>query len=162
RWRVGMRHVEIGLNQVYTNVALSRLRTGMVRTVQEGWQGDPKELKATVRALNALLDLDLATIEDAYQVEYFDRQQRVERLAAIDQVRIVFANLVRNAREAMPKGGSLTITGRQVSDGVEVAVADTGVGIPPELLSRIMEPLYSTKARGLGLGLAIARAILDK
>ena len=45
---------------------------------------------------------------------------------------------------------------------MEVDVADTGVGISPENLSRITEPLYSTKARGLGLGLAIVRAILDK
>ena len=45
---------------------------------------------------------------------------------------------------------------------LEVAVADTGVGIAPADLGRIMEPLYSTKARGLGLGLAIVRAILDK
>src|SRR5439155_26852990 len=73
-----------------------------------------------------------------------------------------FGNLVRNAREAMPEGGPLALTGRRVGDSVEVAVADTGVGIPPENLHRIMEPLYSTKARGLGLGLAIARTILEK
>jgi two-component system sensor kinase FixL len=78
------------------------------------------------------------------------------------QVQIVFGNLVRNARDAMPSGGSLTIAGRVVDGAVEVSVADTGVGIPPEDLSRVMEPLYTTKTRGLGLGLAIARAILDK
>jgi signal transduction histidine kinase len=83
-------------------------------------------------------------------------------LADPDQVRLVFANLVRNAREAMPQGGQLTLTARQVAEGVEVAVADSGVGIAPELLARVMEPLYSTKARGLGLGLALARAILEK
>jgi signal transduction histidine kinase len=269
RWRVGWRHVEIGLNQVYTNVALSRLRTGLCRALQDNWVGDLDDLKATLRALNTLLDLDLAIIEDAYQYEYAARLQRSERLAAIgqvaggvahelrnplnvvktsiyyllhsrnptpekraehfarierhvvladgvitalsnfakmpvpsmapfavgqcvqealetnlvpqtiqvtldcppslppvladaDQVRIVFANLIRNAREAMPQGGRLTITGRPQGDGVEVAVTDTGVGIPREQLGRIMEPLYSTKARGLGLGLALARAILEK
>jgi two-component system NtrC family sensor kinase len=80
----------------------------------------------------------------------------------LDQVRIVFANLFRNAYEAMSKGGVLTIAAAAVGDGVEVAVADTGVGIPPEEQKRVMEPLYSTKARGLGLGLAIAKAILEK
>ena len=45
---------------------------------------------------------------------------------------------------------------------IEISVADTGVGIKQEDLDRIMEPLYTTKARGIGLGLAIARAILDK
>ena len=43
-----------------------------------------------------------------------------------------------------------------------MTVADTGVGIPPDHLARVMEPLYTTKARGLGLGLALARAILEK
>ncbi len=83
-------------------------------------------------------------------------------LADIDQMRIVLGNLVRNAREAMPQGGQLSIGCRQDSEHVEIAVSDTGVGIAPEDLARIMEPLYSTKARGLGLGLAIARAILEK
>ena len=76
RWRVGWRHVEIGLDQVYTNVALSRLRTGLVRCLHERWQGEPSALKETVRALNKLLDLDLAIIEDAYQAEYMARLQR--------------------------------------------------------------------------------------
>jgi signal transduction histidine kinase len=83
-------------------------------------------------------------------------------LADIDQLRIVFANLIRNAREAMPQGGSLTIKGQMIDGAVEVAVTDTGAGISPDDIHRIMEPLYSTKARGLGLGLAISRAILDK
>jgi signal transduction histidine kinase len=80
----------------------------------------------------------------------------------VDQVRIVLGNLVRNAREAMPGGGKLSLTARRAGACVEVEVSDTGVGIAPEHLARIMEPLYSTKARGLGLGLAIARAILEK
>jgi signal transduction histidine kinase len=79
-----------------------------------------------------------------------------------DQLRIVFANLVRNAREAMPEGGTLSLTGRRDDGQVEVLVADTGTGISTEHLSRIMEPLYTTKARGLGLGLALARVILEK
>src|SRR5262249_41613914 len=53
--------------------------------------------------------------------------------------------------------------GRGAGDGRrEVAVRDTGVGIAPEHLARVTEPLYSTKARGLGLGLSIARSILEK
>ena len=269
RWQVGWRHVEIGLAQVYTNVALSRLRTGLMRVLHENWSGDKADLQLTVRALNKLLDLDLAIIEDAYQYEYSARLQRSERMAAIgqvaggvahelrnplnvvktsvyyllkarnpspekktehlhriekhvmvadstitalsnfaklpvpnrapfaveqcvrealditpvpdaiqvvidcpsslppaladsDQIRIVFANLIRNAREAMPEGGRLTVTARAVDGVLETSVADTGVGIPAELLGRVMEPLYSTKARGLGLGLSIARAILEK
>jgi signal transduction histidine kinase len=83
-------------------------------------------------------------------------------LADPDQLRIVFANLIRNAREAMSQGGLLTVRAAAAGDSIEVAITDTGVGIAPENLSRILEPLFSTKARGLGLGLAIARAILEK
>jgi two-component system, NtrC family, sensor kinase len=269
RWRVGWRHVEIGLDQVYTNVALSRLRRGLVRTLAEHGPQDLAEREEIRRSLNTLLDLDLAIIEDAYAAEYTARLQRSERLAAIgqvaggiahelrnplnvvktsvyyllnartpnpaktaehlqrierhvmaadsvitalsdfarmplpnlrpvvvahclrevlevttmpdgisvtvdapptlpriladpDQIRIVFANLIRNAREAMSRGGSLTLRATAAGDGVEVAITDTGVGIAAENLTRILEPLFSTKARGLGLGLAIARAILEK
>jgi two-component system sensor kinase FixL len=58
----------------------------------------------------------------------------------------------------------MTVTAQAVADGraVEVTVADTGVGISSEDMRRIMEPLFTTKTRGLGLGLAIVRAILDK
>jgi PAS domain S-box-containing protein len=85
RWRVGWRHVEIGLDQVYTNVALSRLRGGLLRELHARWTGDRDALLATGRALNKLLDLDLAIIEDAYQAEYASRLQRTERLATIGQ-----------------------------------------------------------------------------
>ncbi|HZT82692.1 MAG TPA: protoglobin domain-containing protein, partial [Gemmataceae bacterium] len=96
RWRVGWRHVEIGLDQVYTNTALSRLRTNLTQAVQENWAGPSDELKRTVRALNKLLDLDLAIIEDAYQEEHTLRRQRVERLAAIGQVAGGVAHELRN------------------------------------------------------------------
>jgi two-component system sensor kinase FixL len=78
------------------------------------------------------------------------------------QIRVVFSNLIRNARDAMATGGQLTIRGSAVDGGVEVAFTDTGMGIPADQLGRIMEPLYSTKARGLGLGLSLAKAIVEK
>jgi signal transduction histidine kinase len=79
RWRVGWRHVEIGLDQVYTNVALSRLRRGLMRALDESGPRDWQEMLAVRRSLNTLLDLDLAIIEDAYQAEHIARQQESER-----------------------------------------------------------------------------------
>ncbi len=76
RWKVGWRHVEIGLDQVYTNVALSRLRKGLLTTLDENWTGAIRELLDIRRSLNVLMDLDLAIIEDAYQEEYVAREQR--------------------------------------------------------------------------------------
>jgi signal transduction histidine kinase len=90
RWRVGWRHVEIGLDQVFTNVALSRMRRGLLQILEE--HGD--DPGATRRSLNTLLDLDLAIIEGAYQTEYTllqhkqaeERALQAERLAAIGQM----------------------------------------------------------------------------
>lgn len=78
RWRVGWRHVEIGLKQAYTNAALSRLRAGLILAMQATWRGGPDGLTATARSLNTLLDLDLAIIEEAYQAAYASRLQRAE------------------------------------------------------------------------------------
>ncbi len=84
--------------------------------------------------------------------------------AAIDpnQVSIVFRNLLRNARDAMPDGGTISIAGQVAADELVIQVSDTGIGIKPDDLARVVEPLFSTKARGMGLGLAISVAILKK
>jgi len=96
RWRVGYRHVEIGLLQVYTNAALSRLRRGLLAAVKQEWQGDFLELFAVRESLNTLLDLDLAIIEDAYQTEFHRRQSVAERLATIGKVAGGVAHELRN------------------------------------------------------------------
>ena len=77
RTKVGKRHVAIGLDQIYTNAAMSRLRNGMLRILFEQFQGSSDELGKTVQSLNKLVDLDLAIIEDAYQSEYVALQQRL-------------------------------------------------------------------------------------
>ncbi|MEX2026118.1 MAG: protoglobin domain-containing protein, partial [Pirellulaceae bacterium] len=96
RWAVGFRHVEIGLNQVYTNAALSRLRRGLLLALQSGWSGSVQDLMATRGSLNTLLDLDLAIIEDAYQTEFQRRQAAAERLATIGKVAGGVAHELRN------------------------------------------------------------------
>jgi two-component system, NtrC family, sensor kinase len=78
------------------------------------------------------------------------------------QLRAVFLNLVRNSREAMPAGGTVTVRTRRAGAAVEAEVADTGGGIPPGDLTRIFEPFYSTKERGTGLGLAFTRQVVEE
>jgi two-component system, NtrC family, sensor kinase len=76
----------------------------------------------------------------------------------------VFLNLFLNARDAMPKGGWLTIVTRRDATGAIVEVADTGSGIPAEQLSRIYDPFFTTKeiGKGTGLGLSITYGILQE
>jgi len=71
----------------------------------------------------------------------------------------LFLNLLMNAHEATPPGGSLRVAVTQEAQQITVTVADTGPGIPPELLERIFEPFFTTKQRGSGLGLAISASV---
>ena len=72
----------------------------------------------------------------------------------------VFLNLLTNAREAMPRGGRITVDVRSSQRRVAIAVEDSGCGIPAEDLPRVLEPFFTTKANGSGLGLSICRSIL--
>jgi two-component system sensor histidine kinase AtoS len=73
--------------------------------------------------------------------------------------RAVF-NLVQNALDAMPPGGTLTLAGQRMATQVQLHVRDTGSGIPAAQLAQIFEPLYTTKPEGTGLGLYIAQEII--
>ncbi len=74
-------------------------------------------------------------------------------------LRQAFTNLLQNAVEAMPEGGTLTI-GVRSDHGVKITVRDTGAGIPPDQLQKIFLPFFTTKDRGVGLGLALVHKIV--
>jgi PAS domain S-box-containing protein len=74
--------------------------------------------------------------------------------------RRVLLNLVHNAIDAMPQGGTLTLQGRQQAAAVQLDVRDTGSGIAPEHLAKIFEPLHTTKPGGTGLGLYIVQEVV--
>jgi len=76
------------------------------------------------------------------------------------QIKQVLVNLLKNAMQAMSKGGVLTVQTGSGADGVWISIADTGCGIPQDQLNRIFEPFFTTKKKGSGLGLMIVQRIV--
>jgi len=74
----------------------------------------------------------------------------------------MLSNIIKNAREAMPQGGILTLATERIGDEVALRISDTGSGIPPEILPKLFEPFVTHgKTNGTGLGLAIAKSIVE-
>ncbi len=76
------------------------------------------------------------------------------------QIQQLLVNLIKNALQAMTRGGTLTLQTGEGADGVWVSIADTGTGIAQEQINRIFEPFYTTKEKGTGLGLMIVQRIV--
>ncbi|MCW4030230.1 MAG: ATP-binding protein [Candidatus Bathyarchaeota archaeon] len=86
-----------------------------------------------------------------------------EQTLLVDHLKIerVFTNLINNALDAMHEGGTLTITSSHVKDYIQIDFADTGAGMPSEVLEKLWTPFFTTKAKGMGIGLAICKRIVD-
>ena len=82
--------------------------------------------------------------------------------ADAEQVRMALKNIITNAVQAMAGEGTLTLAARPAEDGhIEVRISDTGPGIPAEQLDKIFEPLFTTRAQGIGFGLSITKMIIE-
>lgn len=113
-----------------------------------------------VRELAAFLKPELAKARVALELRVAADAPEIPADEA--QLRQAFLNLIRNAREAMPEGGTLTIdVARGESGGVQITIEDTGVGIPEDVRASVFDPFFTTKQRGTGLGLAVTREIIE-
>ena len=108
-------------------------------------------------------------IEDSLTKGNIPRNIEVERnfkkaIIGVDEKQLerVFLNLIKNAVQAMPDGGKLAVTTKETKDNVEIIFADTGVGISEENISKLFTPLFTTKAKGIGMGLAICKNIVEQ
>ena len=79
----------------------------------------------------------------------------------IDKLNRALINIIKNAIDAMPKGGTLTIKSKKQDSNVEITIADTGIGMPKETLDKLWTPLFTTKAKGMGFGLPICKRFIE-
>jgi two-component system NtrC family sensor kinase len=149
--------------------ALTEIRTNLARV--DDLVQDYLSLARVPTIEKAPMDLGTLVMQFAQEMTPVLTAQRVTlHLDALDQLgtvalhlntfRRVLLNLVQNALDAMSQGGTLTLRGRQQIATVHLDVCDTGIGIPPEHIARIFEPLHTTKPGGTGLRLYIVQEII--
>jgi signal transduction histidine kinase len=111
---------------------------------------------------HSLVKQTLSLISVPKNIEIVDETESKPTLKLdVDKMRRTFANIVTNAIDAMPNGGSLLIRTRVVDNMVDFIFSDTGVGMTKEVLSKVFTPLFTTKARGMGFGLSICKRIIE-
>ncbi len=111
--------------------------------------------------VGVLLSEALAMVQVPEKVKIVNNLTNAEVNVDEDRIKRVFINLIKNAVDAMPNGGTLTIDSKQVADYLEISFADTGMGISDEVLPKLFSPLFTTKAQGMGFGLAICKRIVE-
>jgi two-component system NtrC family sensor kinase len=139
--------------------------TKLVRSLLDfAVQTEPKIKEVNANdVLNRALELAIhAGYKENTRVEK-DLQSLPTFMADPDQLEQVFVNLIMNALQAMPTGGTLGLRTYMENQELKIAVRDTGCGIPPENLSKIFTPFFSTKkeVKGVGLGLSVAYGIIQ-
>jgi hypothetical protein len=131
--------------------------------------GTASSMDVTAVDVNTIIADVLSLLEHQFQLQRVAvRRELSEQPVAVtgteQKLQQVFLNLFLNARDAMPKGGWLTIVTREEKNLAYIEVADTGSGIPTEQLSRIYDPFFTTKdiGKGTGLGLSITYGIVQE
>jgi PAS domain S-box-containing protein len=108
-------------------------------------------------------------IKDALTIIKIPENVRVTNLtenkpkvkADLEKLKRVSVNIIKNAIEAMPRGGELRIASKESDDNLEIAFIDNGIGIPEDVMRKLWTPLFTTKTNGIGLGLCICKRLVE-
>ncbi len=154
----------------YLTVGLQELKraariVGQLRDLSRAVEPDQKEPTDVNSLLDHVVILSRRQCEDGHiDVRVETEWDLPSVTVAPDQIEQVLLNLVLNAIDAMPDGGELRLktTRTRDPDGVSVSITDSGLGIPPDAISQLLEPFYTTKSHGLGLGLFVSENIVDE
>jgi signal transduction histidine kinase len=112
------------------------------------------------RVSAAELVRDVLERYDWRTVQLVTELEEIQFMADAGQVKQIVGNLVTNAVQAMPEGGTLTVQTKQTDRTVTIAITDTGAGVAEDILEKIFQPLFTTKAKGIGLGLAVCDSLV--
>jgi two-component system, NtrC family, sensor kinase len=114
------------------------------------------------------LDVNMVVAKTLGQVEIPKNVELITELGKVPQIEAdkdmlekVFLNIAKNGLEAMENGGTLKVTTRETTEFVEVSFKDTGIGISKGNLDKLFKPLFTTKSKGMGLGLAISKRFIE-
>jgi len=119
-------------------------------------------LARTKTNVKAIVEETLAKMKIPRKVKVLDLTARTpEAYLDVDQMKRVFENIIKNAVEAMPRGGKLEIKSERLDNSLKISFRDNGQGITKENMSRLGNPLFTTKAKGVGMGLAICKRLTE-
>jgi len=104
----------------------------------------------------------ITLVEVLSNIQVLDTTQDEPKIKVdVEKMKRVFVNIIKNAIDAMPEGGTLKITSRRKDGKLEISFVDTGIGMSKDVLEKIWTPFFTTKARGIGLGLSICKRIME-
>jgi len=120
------------------------------------------DAKDVVERVRVLYEPAAAASQDDAKIRFESElsSQPMPLMADPELLHRALSNLVLNAMDAMPQGGTLTLSAKPQGDQIEIRVADTGEGLTPEECERLFTPYYTTKQHGTGLGLAIVQSVV--
>jgi signal transduction histidine kinase len=126
-----------------------------------GYSGNIKIIP-TETDVKTLLSSSLSHLQMPENIKINDLTQSEPKINLdVEKITRVFDNLIKNAFDAMPQGGSLTVKSESLDHIVRITFADTGNGIDKEHMAKLFTPLFTTKAKGMGFGLAICQRIIE-
>jgi len=149
----------VGQRVELASEAIARLhdfaQTGSVRTAAV-------RLDRVVAQAAALVEIDFQAAAAPVDIRVSVPELPPVRGSAAE-LSLLFVNLLRNARDAMPEGGTVTVAAQRKNDSIVVTIADQGIGMSPEVQRRLFEPFFTTKgSRGTGLGLWLAAGTMQR
>jgi signal transduction histidine kinase len=114
------------------------------------------------RLIEEVLDLVMAKALKEHIEIMKDYQALPELFVDPEFIKTCLYNVILNAFQAMPGGGKLSIRTKEKEDRFSLAIEDTGVGVPEEIVEKIFDPFFTTKSKGLGLGLALTKRVVEE